>query len=77
MNIEKPLDDFSADDLLVPLSQVSLKDEAIKELKVENEKIKSELAKITESKSKILQDRNRLQKKFNELKEKIIGKGPL
>ena len=33
VNIEKPLDDFSADDLLVPMSQVSLKDEAIKELK--------------------------------------------
>ena len=30
VNFEKPLDDFSADDLLVPMSQVSLKDEAIK-----------------------------------------------
>ena len=26
VNIQKPLDDFSADDLLVPMSQVSLKD---------------------------------------------------
>ena len=26
VNIEKPLNDFSADDLLVPMSQVSLKD---------------------------------------------------
>ena len=40
VNIEKPLNDFSADDLLVPMSQVILKDEEIKELKVENEKIK-------------------------------------
>ena len=32
VNIEKPLGDFSADDLLVPMSQVSLKDEEIKEL---------------------------------------------
>ena len=30
VNIEKPLNDFSADDLLVPMSQVSLKDEEIK-----------------------------------------------
>ena len=60
VNIEKPLDDFSADDLLVPMSQVSLKEEAIKELKAENEKIKSELAKVSESKKQILQDRNQL-----------------
>ena len=26
VNIENPLDDFSTDDLLVPMSQVSLKD---------------------------------------------------
>ena len=58
VNIEKPLNDFSADDLLVPMSQVSLKEEEIKELKVENEKIKSELAKVSENKNKILQDRN-------------------
>ena len=65
VNIDKPLNDFSADDLLVPMSQVSLKDEEIKELKVENEKIKSELAKVSENKNKILQDQNQLQKKFN------------
>ena len=45
VNIEKPLNDFSADDLLVPMSQVSLKDVEIRELKEENEKIKSELTK--------------------------------
>ena len=33
VNIEKPLSEFSADDLLVPMSQVSLKDVEIKELK--------------------------------------------
>ena len=33
MNIEKLLSEFSADDLLVPMSQVSLKDVEIKELK--------------------------------------------
>ena len=27
VNIDKPLNDFSADDLLIPMSQVSLKDE--------------------------------------------------
>ena len=52
VNIEKRLNDFSADDLLVPMSSVSLKDEEIKELKVENEKIKSELAKVSENKNK-------------------------
>ena len=57
VNIDKPLDNFSADDLLVPMSQVSLKDEAIKELKAENEKITAELAKVSESKKQILQDR--------------------
>ena len=77
VNIHKPLDDFSTDDLLVPMSQVSLKEEEIKDLKAENEKIKAELAKVSESKKQILQDRNQLQKKFNELKEKSIGKGPL
>ena len=41
VNIEKPLSEFSADDLLVPMSQVSLKDVEIKELKEENDKIKS------------------------------------
>ena len=33
VNIEKHLSEFSADDLLVPMSQVSLKDVEIKELK--------------------------------------------
>ena len=33
VNIEKDLSEFSADDLLVPMSQVSLKDVEIKELK--------------------------------------------
>ena len=41
VNIEKPLSEFSANDLLVSMSQVSLKDVEIKELKEENEKIKS------------------------------------
>ena len=50
VNIDNPLDNFYADDLLVPMSQVSLKDEAIKELKAENEKVKAELTKISESK---------------------------
>ena len=54
MNIEKPLSEFSADDLLVPMSQVSLKDVEIKELKEENEKIKSKLAWIIEEKNKTL-----------------------
>ena len=77
MNIEKPLSEFSADDLLVPMSQVSLKDVEIKELKEENEKIKSELARIIEEKNKTLNDKSQLQKKFNELKERSIGKAPL
>ena len=50
VNIEKPLNDFSTDDLLVPMSQVSLKDVEIRELKEENEKIKSEHAKMAEKK---------------------------
>ena len=48
VNIQKPLADFSADDLLVSMSQVSLKEKAIKELKAENEKVKAELTKISE-----------------------------
>ena len=32
VNIDKPLNDFSVDDLSIPMSQVSLKDEEIKEL---------------------------------------------
>ena len=54
VNIDKPLDNFSADDLLVPMSQVSLKDEAIKEFKTKNEKIKAKLAKVSESKKQVL-----------------------
>ena len=77
VNIEKPLSEFSVDDLLVPMSQVSLKDVEIKELKEENEKIKSELARIIEEKNKILNDKIQLQKKFNELKERSMGKSPL
>ena len=46
VNIEKPLSDFSTDDLLVPMSQVSLNEVEIRELKEENEKIKSELTKM-------------------------------
>ena len=46
VNIDKPLNGFSADDLSIPMSQVSLKEEEIKELKAENEKIKSELPKV-------------------------------
>ena len=42
----------------MPMSQVSLKDEAIKELKAENERIKYELTKVSESKKQILQDIN-------------------
>ena len=41
VNIENTLSEFSVDDLLVPMSHVSLKDVEIKELKEENEKIKS------------------------------------
>ena len=77
VNIEKPLNDFSVDDLLVPMSQVSLKDVEIRELKEENEKIKSKLTKMTESKNKILHDKGQLQKKLNELKERNTRNGPL
>ena len=38
VNIERPLNEFYADALLVPMSQVSLKEVDIKELKEENEK---------------------------------------
>ena len=54
VNIENPLNDFFAYDLLVPMSQVSLKDVEIRELKEENEKIESELTKLAENKNKIL-----------------------
>ena len=60
VNIEKPLSEFSVDDLLVSMSQVSLKDVEIKELKEENEKIKSELARMIENKNKILNDKIQL-----------------
>ena len=49
----------------------------IKELKEENEKIKSGLARMIENKNKILNDKNQLQKTFNELKERSTGKAPL
>ena len=77
VNIENPLSEFFADDLLVPMSQVSLKDVEIKELKEENEKINSELARMIENKNKILNDKSQLQKKFNELKERNTVKDPL
>ena len=70
VNIERPLNEFSADDLLVPMSQVSLKEVEIKELKEENEKIKSELARSIEEKNKTLNDKRQLQKIFSELKER-------
>ena len=77
VNIERPVNEFSADDLLVPMSQVSLKEVEIKELKEENEKIKSELAKTIEEKNKTLNDKIQLQKKFSELKERSTGRAPL
>ena len=77
VKIDKPLDNFSADDLLVSMSQVSLKDEEIRELTTENEKLKAELIKMSERKRQILQEKNQLQKKLEELKEKCIGKVPL
>ena len=75
--IRKPLADCSADDLLESMSQVSLKEETIKELQAESEKVKAELAKINESRTQLLQDKSQLQQKVEELKEKCIGKGPL
>ena len=77
VDIEIPLNEFFADYLLVPMSQVSLKEVEIKELREENEKIKSELARSIEEKNKTLNDKSQLQKKFSELKEKSIGKAPL
>ena len=77
VNIEIPLNEFSVDDLLVPMSKVSLKEVEIKELKEENEKIKSELAKSIEEKNKTLNDKSQLQKKFSELKERSAEKAPL
>ena len=63
VNIERPLSEFSVDDLLVAMSQVSLKDVEIKVLKEENEKIKLELARNIEEKNKTLNDKSQLQKK--------------
>ena len=77
VNVEKPLNEFFADALLVPMSQVSLKEVEIKGLKDENEKIKSELAKSIEEKNKGWNEKSQLQKKFNELKERNTGKSPL
>jgi len=77
VNVEKPLNEFSVDALLVPMSQVSLKEVKIKGLKDENEKIKSELAKSIEEKNKVWNEKSQLQKKFNELKERNTGKAPL
>ena len=59
------------------MSQVSLKEVEIKELKDKNEKIKLELAKRIEEKNKAWNDKSQLQKKFNELKERNTGKSPL
>ena len=59
------------------MSQVSWKKIEIKELKEENEKIKSELAKSLEEKNKAWNDKTQLQKTFNDLKERNIGKAPL
>ena len=77
VNVEKPLNEFSADALLVPMSQVSLKEVEIKGLKDENERIKSELAKSIQEKNKAWNEKSQLLKKFNELKERNIGKDPL
>ena len=63
VNVEKPLNEFSVDVLLVPMSQLCLKEVEIKELKNENEKIKSELAKSIEEKNNAWNDKSQLQKK--------------
>ena len=77
IHIENPLNEFFADNLLVPMSQVSLKEVEIKELREENEKLKSELARSIEEKNKTLNDKSQLQKKFSELKERSTGRAPL
>ena len=77
VNVKKPSNEFSVDALLVPMSQVSLKEVEIKWLKDENENIKLELAKCIEEKNKSLNEKNQLQNKFNELKERNTGKVPL
>ena len=56
---------------------MSLREETIKELQAENEKVKAELTKVSESRMQLLQDKSQLQQKVDELKEKCIGKGPL
>ena len=61
VNIERPLNEFSADALLFPMSQVSLKEMDIKELKEENENIKSELARSIEETNKAGNDKSQLQ----------------
>ena len=63
VNVEKPLNEFLADALLVPMSQVILKEVEIKELKYENEKINSKLAKSIEGNNKAWNDKSQLQKK--------------
>ena len=62
VNVEEPVNEFSANDLLVPKSQVSLKEVEIKGLKEENKKIKLELAKSIEEKNKAWNEKNQLQK---------------
>ena len=58
VNVERPLNEFFGDALLFPMSQVSLKEAEIKELKDENEKIKSELAKSVEEKNKAWKEKS-------------------
>ena len=77
VNIERPVNEISIDVLLVHMSQVSLKEVEIKELKEENEKIKSELARSIEEKNKTLNDKSQLQKNFSELKERSTRRAPL
>ena len=77
VNVEEPVNEFFTDDLLVPMSQVRLKEVDIKGLKDENEKIKLELDKSIEEKNKAWNEKSQLQKKFNELKERNTGKDPL
>ena len=77
VNIERPLNEFSVDDILVPMSQVSLKEVEITELKEENEKIKSELARSIEEKNKTLNYKIQMQKKLSDLKERSTRRAPL
>ena len=75
--LTQPVNEFFADALLVPMSQVSLKEVETKGLKDDNENIKLELAKSIEEKNKSLNEKNQLQKKFNELRERNTRKVPL